>query len=116
MADAFRDALPRLEQALTEALERVTAVGTPAEIESLIKLLIKKKIVTEMLLDKIETLEAYDHFGPLSSSIRSDSQIHPSEPLVSPVENQPDAELKEREKSSAKTEETGSVAFEEQDI
>ncbi|NRD76874.1 hypothetical protein HPT25_05125 [Bacillus sp. BRMEA1] len=55
MADPIREALARLEQALAGALERVTVIGTPAEIERLVRLIIKHKIVMELLLDKIET-------------------------------------------------------------
>jgi hypothetical protein len=50
---SFIDALTALENALTAALNRVTAVGTPEQILSLTRLLIKKEIVMELLLEEI---------------------------------------------------------------
>jgi hypothetical protein len=58
MADLLRDALVNMEQSLAEALETVTVLGTPADIEKCASLLRQKKIVTEMLLNKIDILTA----------------------------------------------------------
>lgn len=58
MADSLRGAFASMEQAVAGALETVTAIsiGTPDKIEKLDGLLFQKKIVTEMLLDKIDLL------------------------------------------------------------
>jgi hypothetical protein len=61
MADSLRDAFARLEQALAEALETVTAVGATKDIEKFGNLLTQKRIVTEMLLDKIDVLTTNDN-------------------------------------------------------
>jgi hypothetical protein len=58
MADSLRDAFTGLEQALAEALETVTALGTTKDIEKLVGLLTQKRIVTGMLLEKIDILTA----------------------------------------------------------
>lgn len=58
MADSLRSAFVSMEQAVAEALETVTAIsiGTPDKIEKLGGLFFQKKIVTEMLLAKIDLL------------------------------------------------------------
>lgn len=58
MADSLHDAFTSLEQALAEALETVTALGTTKDIEKFVRLLSQKRIVTEMLLEKIDILTA----------------------------------------------------------
>jgi hypothetical protein len=80
MADAFRDAHARLEQALAGALEMVAEVGTPAEIERLIRLLIKHKIVTEMLLDVIGTEAAYGQAASITKPSNQPLPLAPSNP------------------------------------
>lgn len=57
MGDLLRNALGSLEQAVAGALETVTTIGTPSEIEKVVGLLIQKKIVTEMLIEKINRLD-----------------------------------------------------------
>src|SRR3954464_11861425 len=59
---AFRDALARLEQALAGSLEVVNLRGTPDQIERVIRLLIKKEIVMELLLDEIGPGVSYGTF------------------------------------------------------
>lgn len=58
MADSLRDAFTSLEQALAEALETVTALGTTKDIEKFVGLLTQKRVVTGMLLEKIDILTA----------------------------------------------------------
>lgn len=70
MADSLRSAFASMEQAVAEALETVTAIsiGTPDKIEKLGGLFFQKKIVIEMLLAKIDLLEAYNNLVQPDSS------------------------------------------------
>lgn len=74
MEDSLRDALTSLEEALAEALEAVTAIGTPADIEKLVRLLAQKRIVTEMLLEKIDMVTASDN-DPSSNQLSPWDQL-----------------------------------------
>jgi hypothetical protein len=64
MGDSLRDALGSLEQAVAGALETVTMIGTPADIEKVVGLLIQKKIVTEMLIEKMNRLDDFTQPEP----------------------------------------------------
>jgi hypothetical protein len=83
MGDSLRDALASLEEAVAEALEAVTAIGTPADIEKFVRLLSQKKIITEMLIEKVDMLEADGNF------IRSNPSQAPNlwDQLMNPVKN-----------------------------
>jgi hypothetical protein len=89
MAESCRDALESLEQAIAGALETVTAVGTSAEIERIVRLLMQKKLVTEMLLDKIDALAGYSSLSqpePAKGEVAS-NQLCQWDQLMIPANN-----------------------------
>jgi hypothetical protein len=77
MADLLRDAFASLEQALAEAFDTVTAFGTPADIEKFARLLAQKKVVTEMLLEKIDILTISDNAPPTNQLSHWDQLMYP---------------------------------------
>jgi BclA C-terminal domain len=88
---AFSDVLERLENALAGSLEVVNANGTPAQIERLIRLLIKKEIVLELLLENVNAFqEAYGYvFNFPIQTVASGDEVNFSNngPLVNIVHN-----------------------------
>ncbi|WAA08595.1 hypothetical protein [Fervidibacillus albus] len=50
------DAVAQMEGALAAALEAANSYGTPEQIESILRLIIKKEIILELLLDEAKTL------------------------------------------------------------
>ena len=98
MADSFREAISRLEQAMAGALETVTAVGTPAEIEKIVRLHNRQTIVTDMLLEKVVTLSAFDNFrqpDPTEEGVSS-NRLNLWDQLVYPAKHETNAELETR--------------------
>ncbi|WAA13135.1 hypothetical protein [Fervidibacillus halotolerans] len=51
------DAIAQMEGALAAALEAANAYGTPEQIEAILRLIIKKEIILELLLDEALSLE-----------------------------------------------------------
>lgn len=54
--ETFLDAIAQMESALAAALNAANSYGTPEQIEAILRLIIKKEIILELLLDEAKSL------------------------------------------------------------
>ncbi len=81
MVNAIHEAHAKLDLALAGALERVTEIGTTAEIERLINLMVKMKIVMELVHDKICAIDIsvnLEQTAPIEEPVNQPVPLEPS--------------------------------------